>query len=638
MKTLLKRGLWLIVTVCIAIFGVSFFVNNVLADEDVTAPTITSFAATPTSFDTSSGNATISVTVGLADDQTGVSYTGDGESAWKSMIRLQSVSKNDQYYDCWPTLTSGDKNSGVFSCNFTVPQWSASGEWKFIVMAGDIIGNIADYDSKQFNEDTELYVNEITAQVSQASGTILTNVATSEDNIAPAITSFAATPTSFDISSGNATISVTVGLADDQTGVSYTGDGESAWKSMIRITPLISSQYQDCWPTLVSGDKNSGIFTCNFDLSSGSKEGVWTVTVMVGDSIGNKTDYTSDLLAQVPSATGMTLTNIATANSVEIERNWTINGNGNAVTFPSGTIVTKNDGGNFAFYRLTAQDYDITSLAKGNLDGDVVGKLMLGISGMNLSFSQPVAFNLNVGDEYNGKILKIKSLGEGQNEWVNEDTCVVNGGICNFTANHATYFAATATDLVSDSQLFDDVRVSFPKKYVRSGKTSLEKIKIEFDNISNATKFKISTHSDFSGGSWESISDSKTIKFKDNSKKIKRRYYIKFKSADGSESDVFKKTVTVTPNPVRAIKNSKSIVHRGDIFTQSGKNFSKKSTVLVFFSKLEGGFNKAVPVTTDSKGSFAIQYNYSKQSGTYNWYALDTKTGKKSKTIHYIVK
>ncbi|KKQ04340.1 MAG: hypothetical protein US16_C0063G0004 [Candidatus Moranbacteria bacterium GW2011_GWE2_36_40] len=97
------------------------------------------------------------------------------------MIRLQSVSKNDQYYNCWPTLTSGDKNSGVFSCNFTVPQWSASGEWKFIVMAGDIIGNIADYDSKQFNEDTELYVNEITAQVSQASGTILTNVATSED-------------------------------------------------------------------------------------------------------------------------------------------------------------------------------------------------------------------------------------------------------------------------------------------------------------------------------------------------------------------------------------------------------------------------------------------------------------------------
>ncbi|KKQ04341.1 MAG: hypothetical protein US16_C0063G0005 [Candidatus Moranbacteria bacterium GW2011_GWE2_36_40] len=34
MKTLLKRGLWLIVTVCIAIFGVSFFVNNVLADEE----------------------------------------------------------------------------------------------------------------------------------------------------------------------------------------------------------------------------------------------------------------------------------------------------------------------------------------------------------------------------------------------------------------------------------------------------------------------------------------------------------------------------------------------------------------------------------------------------------------------------
>lgn len=76
------------------------------------------------------------------------------------------------------------------------------------------------------------------------------------------------------------------------------------------------------------------------------------------------------------------------------------------------------------------------------LAGEVAGEIRLGIPGLNLEFSNPVSFALDVGSQYDGKTLEIKSLGETEDTWTNEGSCLVEEGICSFTANHATYFAA----------------------------------------------------------------------------------------------------------------------------------------------------------------------------------------------------
>lgn len=106
------------------------------------------------------------------------------------------------------------------------------------------------------------------------------------------------------------------------------------------------------------------------------------------------------------------------------------------------------------------------------------------------------------------------------------------------------------------------------------------------------------------------------------------------KKSSGSSDDK-KKKAEVKP---RTIKNSPTKMARGATIRQYGKKFSKNSTVLLYFSKYGGGYYAPVPIKADSHGKFTLLYRVTKPAGTYSWYAVDTKTGKKSKTIYYKVK
>jgi hypothetical protein len=88
----------------------------------------------------------------------------------------------------------------------------------------------------------------------------------------------------------------------------------------------------------------------------------------------------------------------------------------------------------------------------------------------------------------------------------------------------------------------------------------------------------------------------------------------------------------------RAIHDSQTIVKKGKILVQSGKNFSKNSEVLLYFSKPGGGYYAPTKITTRSNGTFYLTYKVSKPVGKYSWYAVDTKTGKKSKSTTYRVR
>lgn len=90
--------------------------------------------------------------------------------------------------------------------------------------------------------------------------------------------------------------------------------------------------------------------------------------------------------------------------------------------------------------------------------------------------------------------------------------------------------------------------------------------------------------------------------------------------------------------PSRSITNSKKKIARGAILTQRGKKFSKNSIVMLYFSKPGGGFYAPTRIKTAANGSFLVTYRVNKPSGKYSWYAVDTVTGKRSKTITYTVK
>jgi hypothetical protein len=88
----------------------------------------------------------------------------------------------------------------------------------------------------------------------------------------------------------------------------------------------------------------------------------------------------------------------------------------------------------------------------------------------------------------------------------------------------------------------------------------------------------------------------------------------------------------------REIKTSKKVVSRGDIIKERGKHFSKNSMVKLYFSKTGGGYYPPMQIKTSSAGSFVVTYRINKPAGSYNWYALDMKTGKKSKLSHFKVR
>jgi len=90
--------------------------------------------------------------------------------------------------------------------------------------------------------------------------------------------------------------------------------------------------------------------------------------------------------------------------------------------------------------------------------------------------------------------------------------------------------------------------------------------------------------------------------------------------------------------PKRYISQSKKSIKRGATLTQRGKKFSKKSPVWLYFSKPGGGYYAPMKIVSSSKGTFLLKYVVTKPKGTYSWYAVDMKTGKKSKTKTYKVK
>ncbi|HBI34195.1 MAG TPA: hypothetical protein DEA43_05010 [Candidatus Moranbacteria bacterium] len=93
-------------------------------------------------------------------------------------------------------------------------------------------------------------------------------------------------------------------------------------------------------------------------------------------------------------------------------------------------------------------------------------------------------------------------------------------------------------------------------------------------------------------------------------------------SSDDNDSDEEKKNS-------KQIRNSKKTVKSGDYIVQSGKNFPKKSKVLVYFQRNNESYYPPKVVYTDSKGKFSIKYKVNKPKGVYNWFVQDYKSGKK---------
>gem|GEM_PF-6464281 len=187
------------------------------------------------------------------------------------------------------------------------------------------------------------------------------------------------------------------------------------------------------------------------------------------------------------------------------------------------------------------------------------------------------------------------------------------------------------------SDLFPATGISFRSDDVKNGKTAKTKVKIKFNGTESATEYMISRNSDFAGEAWESLGDRDGVNVSVKQKSGTQKFYARFRDASGNISETYAKSLKYDPEKM-VLKNSSKRVSFKEVLTQSGKRFSKSSEVDLYFSRLDGTYFPKKVVMTDTKGSFSVEYTVNKPKGTYKWYAVDVKTGKKSKVMKYIVR
>lgn len=211
---------------------------------------------------------------------------------------------------------------------------------------------------------------------------------------------------------------------------------------------------------------------------------------------------------------------------------------GNAtITVPSGTTLTASSSTSFA--GLAASD----SVSIGDLTSSVnaLGEVQFGLPSLGLTLNQAVTINISVGTSYNGQTLTVYRKDAG-GSWSNSEniTCTVASGICSFTTNHLSSFAATQAVSSggggggSSSGGGGGSTSSVPsvvKVEIASVTGNIVNLNI---NVTNASQMTISDNADFTGASWETYATTKQYTKKDGQTKL----YAKFKSDSGGTSSV----------------------------------------------------------------------------------------------------
>ena len=224
----------------------------VTSDPDTAPPTVT-LGFTPTSVNVSAAGQNVTCNMTVLDAKSGVDV---------AICSFQAPA-SDQAQGCAAIApTSGTRNSGVFSCSFTMPRYSDAGSWAAGVFLSDRVGNFG----------------------SGFSITPLTVTASPEDIVAPSLTNFALAPASVNVASSAAMVTCTMTVADTTAGVA------SAHCTLSFSDPLnpLLMQSQECLATAPqSGTRNNGVFQCNVAIPRYSAGGLWDADVELTDQVGN---------------------------------------------------------------------------------------------------------------------------------------------------------------------------------------------------------------------------------------------------------------------------------------------------------------------------------------------------------------
>lgn len=271
---------------------------------DSAPPVLTSFSVSPAAVDITTGDATVQVTLHLTDDESGFAYAN------LYLYNAKGAFVHNFFFRDIDVEPGGSATDGTYVVDVAVPRYGADGDWRFAASFNDNSSKQSDYGG------TDLPFPVPGSEIFD-----VTNAGT-EDIAKPQLVSVGITPGTVDVTSQDQTITATLRITDDLSGL------RSGFAVLHNPSGMDSGIYRFFTASSGVGTPQDGIYTVSMTIPRSSVAGQWEIRPQLRDMVGN--------FVSIAGAPGATVTvvnngNLPTGDLSDAcdatQYNWTTSGN-----------------------------------------------------------------------------------------------------------------------------------------------------------------------------------------------------------------------------------------------------------------------------------------------------------------------
>jgi hypothetical protein len=230
---------------------------------DSAPPVLTSFSVSPAAVDISTGDATVQVTLHLTDDESGFNYAN------LYLYNAKGAFVHNFFFRDIDVEPGGSATDGTYVIDVVVPRYGADGDWKFA-------GSFNDNASRQSNYGG----SDLPFPVPGSEIFDVTNTGV-EDIASPQLVSVNITPGTVDVTSQDQTITATLRITDDLSGL------RNGFAILYNPSGTDSGIYSFFAGSLGVGTPQDGTYTVSLTIPRGSVAGQWEIRPQLRDRVGN---------------------------------------------------------------------------------------------------------------------------------------------------------------------------------------------------------------------------------------------------------------------------------------------------------------------------------------------------------------
>ncbi len=247
---------------CLLLTAACLFSAGVLQAADTEAPFITSFEVSPTAVDISSGDATVQVTLHITDNDIGF------QSSNVYLYNPTGSFVTNFYFTADNVQPGGDDKDGTYIVDVIIPEYGKEGNWT-------LDGFVLD------KNDNRRFYGSGNTPLPGPGNTVAVTTTGDVDIYVPVIQSLAISPSTVDVTTQSQTVTVTLRITDDPSGLRYGSsilyDDES---SQTGISHFFT-------PDEATGTSLDGTYSFDLHIPGGTKAGIYQLGHQLRDRVGN---------------------------------------------------------------------------------------------------------------------------------------------------------------------------------------------------------------------------------------------------------------------------------------------------------------------------------------------------------------